>query len=97
MALPAATTARALPLIMDAFYGVGGAGKVAAASTLGRGALEGAKAGLIPGAVEGYMSANPGQREYGAGLGAVVGSGFGGTIGGSSIVLPKAMRTGAES
>jgi hypothetical protein len=94
LALPAATTARALPLIMDAFYGVGGAGKVAAASTLGRGALEGAKAGLIPGAVEGYMSANPGQREYGAALGAVVGSGFGGTIGGSSIVLPKAMAYG---
>jgi hypothetical protein len=35
LALPAATTARALPLIMDAFYGVGGAGKVAAANTLG--------------------------------------------------------------
>jgi hypothetical protein len=96
LALPAATTARALPLIMDAFYGVGGAGKVAAASTLGRGALEGAKAGLIPGAVEGYMSANPGQREYGSVLGAVVGSGLGGTIGGSSIVLPKAMRYGRE-
>jgi hypothetical protein len=94
MVLPAATTARALPLIMDAFYGVGGAGKVAAANTLGRGTLEGAKAGLIPGAVEGYMSANPGQREYGAGLGAVVGSGLGGTIGGSSIVLPKAMSYG---
>jgi hypothetical protein len=58
--------------------------------------LEGAKAGLIPGAVEGYMSANPGQREYGAALGAVVGSGFGGTIGGSSIVLPKAMALRAR-
>lgn len=96
LAVPAATTARALPLIMDAFYGVGGAGKVAAANTFGRGALEGAKAGLIPGAVEGYMSANPGQREYGAGLGAVVGSGLGGTIGSASIVLPKAMRYWGE-
>lgn len=92
LALPAATTARALPLIMDAFYGVGGAGKVAATNTVGRGVLEGAKAGLIPGATEGYMSAAPGQREYGAGLGAVVGSGLGGTIGGASILLPKAMR-----
>lgn len=94
MVLPAATTARALPLIMDAFYGVGGAGKVAAANTLGRGTLEGAKAGLIPGAVEGYMSANPGQREYGAAQGAVVGGGLGGTIGGASIALPRAMRYG---
>jgi hypothetical protein len=96
LALPAATTARALPLIMDAFYGVGGAGKVAAANTLGRGILEGAKAGLIPGAVEGYMSADPGQREYGAAQGAVVGSGLGGTIGGASILLPKALRFGRE-
>ena len=96
LALPAATTARALPLIMEAFYGVGGAGKVAAANTLGRGALEGAKASIIPGAFEGYASANPGQREMGATQGAIVGPIFGGTIGGLSIALPKAMRYGRE-
>ena len=70
LAVPAATTARALPLIMDAFYGVGGAGKVAAANTLRRGIFEGAKAGVIPGAVEGYASAKPNERLSGAGTGA---------------------------
>lgn len=91
MVLPVATTARALPLVMDALYGVGNAGKVAAASTFGRGVLEGAKAGLVPGAVEGYASADPGQRGYGAAKGAVVGSGLGGTIGGTSVALPNAL------
>ena len=94
MVLPAATTARALPIVMDALYGVGGAGKVAAANTLRQGISAGAKAGVIPGAVEGYASANPGQREVGALLGAGTGAGFGSTIGGASIVLPKAMRYG---
>jgi hypothetical protein len=94
MVLPAATTARALPIVMDAFFGVGGAGKVAAANTLRQGISAGAKAGATPGALEGYMSANPGQREYGAAQGAVVGSGLGGTIGGTSIALPRAMRYG---
>jgi hypothetical protein len=92
LAVPAAVTARALPLVMDAFFGVGGAGKVAAANTLGRGVLEGAKAGLIPGATEGYMSAAPGQREYGAAEGAVLGPAFGGAVGGASVALPRASR-----
>lgn len=90
MVLPAATTARALPLIMDALYGVGGAGKVAAANTIRQGMREGAKAGLVPGALEGYASANPNQRAYGAAQGLVVGSGLGGTVGGASVALPNA-------
>ena len=92
LAVPAATTARALPLIMDAFYGVGGAGKVAAANTLRRGIFEGAKAGVIPGAVEGYASAKPNERLSGAGTGAAFGVGVGGGIGGAGIMIPKAVK-----
>jgi hypothetical protein len=93
LAVPAATTARALPLVMDAFYGVGGAGKVAAANTLGRGVLEGAKAGVIPGAIEGYASANQNERSSGAATGAAWGVGLGGGIGGAGIMLPKAVNS----
>ncbi len=92
LAVPAVTTARALPLIMDAFYGVGGAGKVAAANTVGRGTLEGIKAGVIPGAVEGYASANPNERISGAATGAAFGAGVGGGIGGAGIMIPKAVN-----
>jgi hypothetical protein len=96
MVLPAAATGRAIPLVMEALYGVGGAGKVAAVNTIGRGAYEGAKASIIPGAVEGYASANPGQREYGAAQGSVVAPIFGGTVGGTSVALPNALRFGKE-
>lgn len=96
MALPAATTARAIPLIMEALYGVGGAGKVAAVNTIGKGAFEGAKAGIIPGAFEGYASANPGEREMGLLKGTGYGVGIGSAVGGTSVALPNALRFGKE-
>ena len=96
MALPAATTARAIPLIMEALYGVGGAGKVAAVNKMGKGALEGAKVGIIPGAFEGYASANPGEREMGSLKGTGYGVGIGGTVGGASVALPNALRFAKE-
>lgn len=91
MALPAATTARATATVLDALYGTGGVGKVAAANTIRQGIRAGAKAGIIPGALSGYFGADQDNRGIGAAEGAGGGMVFGGGLGGASVALPNAL------
>ena len=88
LALPVATSAKVLPMIMEAFYGGGKA--VQAANTLPQMMIAGAKSGFFPGAVAGTATADPGSRGYGTVTGAAYGTGLGATVGAAGNLIPKA-------
>lgn len=75
------TGARAMQLTRQAL-GLEGAQAVGRANTVVQAAREGARAATTPGAVAGYLSADPGERATGAATGAVLGAGLGAGLGG---------------
>lgn len=75
-----ASGGRALKLALDALYGSGNA--VRSANTVAQAAREGARYSVAPGAVAGALTADPGERAWGAVYGTAIGAGVGGAVGG---------------
>lgn len=76
---------RALQLARAAF---GGGGR--SARTVMEGVKEGARVGVPLGAMNGYLSADPGSRGSGTVMGAAGGGAIGGAAGGAGVLLPRA-------
>jgi hypothetical protein len=76
-----ASGGRAFQLTRQAL-GLEGAQAVGRANTVVQGVREGARAAITPGAVTGYLSADPGNRSAGAAFGGAAGAVLGGGIGG---------------